>query len=76
MLEEMKKSSAKTGISSGSSTLLDLKKTVAAYYVFQCYLLEFGTLFDAKEAVRWLTEASSDDDSHEDADYLSQAWWV
>ena len=54
--------------------ILDLKKTTAAFYVFQCYLSEFGTLFNHEQAAQWLLKASSDDDSHEDEDYLSQAW--
>ncbi|KAF1828401.1 hypothetical protein BDW02DRAFT_512397 [Decorospora gaudefroyi] len=72
MLDELKQ--AATATCKLASPLLELKKTVAAFYVFQCHLLEFGTPFDAREAVRWLSEASSDDDSHEDEDYLAQAW--
>ena len=51
-----------------------MNKTVAAFHVFQCYLLEFGTKFNADETVQWLSKASSHDDSHDDADYLAQAW--
>ncbi|KAL5416922.1 hypothetical protein PMIN04_007984 [Paraphaeosphaeria minitans] len=72
MLEELK--SAGTGTRDSSSGLLAMKKTVAAFYVFQCYLLEFGTPFNDLNASEWLLKAASDDDSHEDADYLSQAW--
>jgi ankyrin repeat protein len=72
MLDEMK--AAANGVTSSSGGLFEMKKTVAAFYVFQCCLLEFGTTFNANETVQWLLEASSNDDSHEDADYLSQAW--
>jgi len=72
MLDEMKNVSNSTNQASGG--LVEMKKTVAAFYVFQCYLLEFGTTFNAQEAVAWLLKASSDDNSHEDQDYLSQAW--
>jgi ankyrin repeat protein len=72
MLDEMKE--AAEGINQYSDGLLEMKKSVAAFYVFQCYLQEFGTIFNPEEAVRWLQKASSDDNSHEDADYFSQAW--
>ncbi|KAF1977221.1 hypothetical protein BU23DRAFT_501063 [Bimuria novae-zelandiae CBS 107.79] len=72
MLDELKRAATDTW--GFVSPLLELKKTVAAFYVFQCYLLEFGTTFDSEEAVQWLLKASSDDDSHEDEDYFAQAW--
>ncbi|KAL1792232.1 hypothetical protein ACET3X_009983 [Alternaria dauci] len=72
MLNELK--AAAEGIAGTPGDSFVTNKTIAAFYVFQCYLLEFGTTFDADETIRWLLKASSDDDSHEDADYLSQAW--
>lgn len=72
MLDEMKSAASRTDQS--PSPMLELKRTMAAFYVFQCHLLEFGTRFNANEAASWLLKASSDDDSHENADYLSQAW--
>ena len=72
MLDELK--TAASDDRASSSNFLDLKKTVAAFYVFQCYLLEFGTTFQGDQASQWLLQASSDDDSHEDEDYLAQAW--
>ncbi|KAF2675889.1 hypothetical protein K458DRAFT_437652 [Lentithecium fluviatile CBS 122367] len=72
MLEEMKDAARATDRSSDS--VLEMKKTVAAFYVFQCYLLEFGAVFDRNEAVEWLKMAAEDNNSHEDADYWSQAW--
>jgi ankyrin repeat protein len=72
MLEELKSAGSYTGNITGS--LPDMKRTVAAFYVFQCYLLEFGTPFNGLDASEWLLKAASDDDSHEDEDYLSQAW--
>jgi ankyrin repeat protein len=72
MLEELKAANSSTGSSTGG--IPDIKRTVAAFYVFQCYLLEFGTPFNGPDASQWLLQAASDDDSHEDEDYLSQAW--
>ncbi|ORY12040.1 hypothetical protein BCR34DRAFT_600974 [Clohesyomyces aquaticus] len=72
MLVELKDAASDRNHSSGG--LLEMKKTVAAFYVFQSYVLEFGTVFDATAAVQWLSKAASDDDSHEDADYFAQAW--
>lgn len=72
MLNELKETAG--SIVSSFGDLLGMKNTVAAFYVFQCYLLEFGTKFDADEAVHWLLKASADDNSHEDATYFSQAW--
>lgn len=72
MLQELKDRADRA--SGSRDGLLEMQPTVAAFYVFQCYLLEFGTTFDAREAIDWLMRASADDDSHEDADYLAQAW--
>ncbi|KAF2641385.1 hypothetical protein P280DRAFT_469012 [Massarina eburnea CBS 473.64] len=72
MLNEMKAAANRNEPS--ASGVLGMKRTVAAFFIFQCYLLEFGTTFDADEAMQWLLEASADDESHEDADYLAQAW--
>ena len=72
MLSELKARARETGQSNDG--LLDIKPTVAAFYVFQCNLLEFGTTFNPQQAVHWLLKSSDDDDSHEDTDYLSQAW--
>jgi ankyrin repeat protein len=72
MLDEMK--AAADGVAGSLGGFFEMNKTVAAFYVFQSCLLEFGTTFNAHEAVQWLLKASSNDDSHEDADYLSQAW--
>lgn len=72
MLDEMK--AAANGLADSPRGFFEINKTVAAFYVFQSYLLEFGTTFNAGEAVQWLSKASSNDDSHEDTDYLAQAW--
>ena len=72
MLEELKNVANRLNVP--SKELLEMKPTIAAFYIFQCYLTEFGTTFDANEAVQWLRRASDDDDSHGDADYLAQAW--
>jgi serine/threonine protein kinase len=57
-----------------SVQLLDMKKSNANFYLFQCYLQEFGVEFDPQQVVTWLSDAASEDDSHEDTDYLAQAW--
>lgn len=72
MLDELR--TAASASHESAPDILDLSKTIAAFYVFQCYLVEFGTLFNGEQAVQWLLKASSDDNSHEDEDYLSQAW--
>ncbi|OSS47470.1 hypothetical protein B5807_07180 [Epicoccum nigrum] len=71
MLDEMKVSA--NSLAESCRGLREIKATVAAFYVSQSYLLEFGTTFNANEAVKWLMKAS-DNDSHEDTDYLTQAW--
>jgi hypothetical protein len=72
MLDEMKEAAGNSSRPDGG--LPEMRKTTAAFYVFQCYLLEFGTAFDASQATQWLQIASGDDDSHEDEDYYAQAW--
>lgn len=42
MLDKMKE--AAEGINQSSSRLLEMKKTVAAFYVFQCYLHSAGNM--------------------------------
>ncbi|RII08365.1 serine/threonine protein kinase Japonica Group [Alternaria sp. MG1] len=72
ILDELKATANDSANAPGD--LIEMNKTVAAFHVFQCYLLEFGTKFNADETVQWLSKASSHDDSHDDADYLAQAW--
>ncbi|CAN9165167.1 unnamed protein product [Alternaria alternata] len=72
MLDELKATASDSANAPGD--LIEMNKTVAAFHVFQCYLLEFGTKFNADETIQWLSKASSNDDSHDDADYLAQAW--
>jgi ankyrin repeat protein len=72
MLDELK--AAANDSANAPGDLFEMNKTVAAFHVFQCYLLEFGTIFNAEETIQWLSIASSNDDSHDDADYLAQAW--
>jgi hypothetical protein len=71
MLDEIKVSA--NSLAESCRGLREIKATVAAFYVSQSLLLEFGTTFNANEAVKWLMKAS-DNDSHEDTDYLTQAW--
>ncbi|CAN9196056.1 unnamed protein product [Alternaria alternata] len=72
MLDELKATANDSANAPGD--LIEMNKTAAAFHVFQCYLLEFGTKFNADETIQWLSKASSKDDSHDDADYLAQAW--
>ncbi|KAM7214473.1 Ankyrin repeat-containing domain protein [Rhypophila decipiens] len=73
MLNELKEAATKTEYGA-ESMLSSMGRTVASFFVFQCYLLEFGTEFNVDDAVHWLSEAASDDESHEDSDYFAQAW--
>lgn len=52
-----------------------LKPWMAAYYVFQCYLTEFGVLFDPRKACYWLALATATAPADEEA-FIShaQAW--
>lgn len=45
----------------------------AAYYLFLCYLTEFGVHFDAEKACYWLYQTAKADDEG-DVDYWAQAW--
>jgi Protein kinase domain/Ankyrin repeats (3 copies) len=45
----------------------------AAYYLFLCYLTEFGVKFDAEKACHWLQQTAKTDDEA-DVDYWSRAW--
>lgn len=69
ILEEFKQAAGRT-----SGHALDLKKTIAAFYLFQCHLAEFGVSFSSSSAIEWLRQTASDDESHEDTDYQAQAW--
>lgn len=50
-----------------------IKPFEAAYYLFQCYLNEFGVQFDAKKACEWLFTCSNEDDMA-GFNYYAQAW--
>jgi ankyrin repeat protein len=45
----------------------------AAYYLFLCYLTEFGVEFDAEKVCHWLYQTAKVDDEG-DVDYWAQAW--
>ncbi|EEB92434.1 hypothetical protein MPER_09055 [Moniliophthora perniciosa FA553] len=50
-----------------------MPSVLAAFYLFQCYCHEFGTIFDRYKACYWLRQAAlSEDDCEEN--YLAQAW--
>lgn len=53
----------------------DLKPWMAAYYVFQCYLTEFGFVFDPKQVCHWLAQATAAAPEDEEAFIChTQAW--
>ncbi|KAF2004037.1 hypothetical protein P154DRAFT_485712 [Amniculicola lignicola CBS 123094] len=54
-------------------TALGIPPFKAAFYLFQCYLTEFGVDFDAKELCHWLSLAAEPDDKWED-EIFAQAW--
>jgi hypothetical protein len=39
-----------------------ISPVLAAFYLFQCYVNEFGVIFDAVEACHWLLEAALSND--------------
>ncbi|TFK42008.1 hypothetical protein BDQ12DRAFT_762037 [Crucibulum laeve] len=50
-----------------------IPRSEAAFALYQCYIHEFGFVFDAERACHWLkTAAETDEDSK--ACYLAQAW--
>src|SRR4051812_13068616 len=52
---------------------VELQPFMASFYLFQCYLTEFGVSFDAKEVCHWLSLATEPDESGGIV-YLAQAW--
>jgi len=66
-----------TAASKNKSTSITtgIKRTIAVFYLFQSYLSEFSTALDNHKALHWLMEAATDHDSHEEIDYLAQAWF-
>ncbi|KAK3375663.1 ankyrin repeat-containing domain protein [Lasiosphaeria ovina] len=73
MLDELKKAATESG-QNRSGILGGMRRTVASFFVFQCYLLEFGTEFNAKQAVHWLSEAASNDNVVDHTETCAQAW--
>lgn len=56
-----------------TTAAVKLQPYKAAFYLFQCYLTEFGVEFNAERACFWLLETSKAEDSG-DVDYFAQAW--
>lgn len=50
----------------------DLKPWMAAYYVSQCYLTEFGAVFDHRKVCYWLAQATAAAPKYEEA-FISHA---
>jgi hypothetical protein len=55
------------------SSKAELHRCKAAFYLFQCYLYEFGTVLNGFSACKWLLKATYSD-GETDEDYLAQAW--
>ncbi|KAH8816571.1 hypothetical protein F5884DRAFT_227707 [Xylogone sp. PMI_703] len=51
----------------------ELQWWMAAFYLFQCYLVEFGVTYDPERACFWLARAAEEEDSG-GVNYLAQAW--
>ncbi|KIK64251.1 hypothetical protein GYMLUDRAFT_241432 [Collybiopsis luxurians FD-317 M1] len=56
-----------------SSISVQISPVLAAFYLFQCYCHEFGTVFDPLKACYWLKFAASCEDECEE-NYLARAW--
>lgn len=52
---------------------VDLQPWMAAYYLFQCYLTEFGVLFDPQKVCHWLAQAAAPENAG-GVNYYAQAW--
>jgi len=52
---------------------VELQPFMASFYLFQCYLTEFGVSFDAQELCHWLSQAAEPDESGGIV-YYAQAW--
>ncbi|KAI3605837.1 hypothetical protein WG66_012464 [Moniliophthora roreri] len=50
-----------------------MPNVLAAFYLFQCYCHEFGTIFDRYKACYWLRQAALSEDECEE-NYFAQAW--
>ncbi|CAG8954455.1 hypothetical protein HYFRA_00006083 [Hymenoscyphus fraxineus] len=53
---------------------VELQPHMAAFYLFQCYLTEFGTTFDPERVIHWLSQASSGPEDAGGVIYYAQAW--
>lgn len=46
---------------------------LAAFYLFQCYMHEFGVAFDPEKACHWICQAAISKNECQE-NYLAQAW--
>ncbi|TLD28277.1 hypothetical protein PspLS_04132 [Pyricularia sp. CBS 133598] len=70
MLEEFK-AAAEGG---AQETVTSLQPWTAAFFLYQCYIVGFGTHLNAQEACRWLSKAADPPEEIAGVDYLARAW--
>ncbi|TLS24361.1 hypothetical protein PpBr36_08942 [Pyricularia pennisetigena] len=70
MLDEFK-AAAQGG---AQATATSLQPWTAAFFLYQCYIVGFGTHFNAEEACRWLSKAADPPEEIAGVDYLARAW--
>ncbi|MCJ1469193.1 hypothetical protein MMC07_007826 [Pseudocyphellaria aurata] len=57
----------RTAAAHSQNPIGDLKPWIAAYYVSQCYLTEFGVVFDPQQVCYWLAQATAAAPENEEA---------
>lgn len=70
MLDEFK-AAAEGG---AQATVTSLQPWTATFFLYQCYIVGFGTQINAQEACRWLSKAADPPEEIAGVDYLARAW--
>lgn len=52
---------------------VDIRPWMASYFLFQCYVAEFGVVFDEQKACYWIAKAAENEDGG-GVNYYAQAW--
>ncbi|TLD03597.1 uncharacterized protein PgNI_11774 [Pyricularia grisea] len=55
-------------------TATSLQPWTAAFFLYQCYIVGFGTHVNAQEACKWLSKAADPPQEIAGVDYLARAW--